>query len=153
VFDVKRLHLELYARWLEEQGRAPATIARRLSTLAGFYRYCELEDLIERSPAVHVRRPRLDYESHTLGLDRNELGGFLVAAGLSSARDHALASLLGLNGLRISEALGVDIDDLDVERGHRTLKIVRKGGMHVVIPLALGLPEPSTCVSVSEPTA
>jgi integrase/recombinase XerD len=85
---------------------------------------------------VHVRRPRLDYESHTLGLDRNELGGFLVAAGLSSARHHASASLLGLNGLRISEALGVDIDDLDVERGHRTLKIVRKGAKHVVIPLA-----------------
>jgi integrase/recombinase XerD len=87
-------------------------------------------------PAVHVRRPKLDDESHTLGLDRNELGGFLVAAGLSSARDHALASLLGLNGLRISEALGADIDDLDVERGHRTLKIVRKGAKHIVIPLA-----------------
>ena len=74
VFEIKRVHLDLYVRWLEEQGRAPATIARRLSALASFYRYCELEDLIERSPAVHVRRPKLDYESHTLGLDRTELG-------------------------------------------------------------------------------
>ena len=61
---------------------------------------------------------------------------FLVAAGLSSNRDHALASLLALNGLRISEALGADIEHLNVERGHRTLRIVRKGGKQVTIPLA-----------------
>ena len=41
-----------------------------------------------------------------------------------------------LNGLRISEALGADVEDLDFERGHRTLKIVRKGGKHATIPLA-----------------
>ncbi len=63
-------------------------------------------------------------------------GAFLVQAGLGSPRDHALASLLALNGLRISEALGADIDDLDFERGHRTLKVVRKGGKHATIPLA-----------------
>lgn len=38
------------------------------------------------------------------------LGAFLVAAGLSSPQDHALCSLLALNGLRVSEALGADID-------------------------------------------
>jgi integrase len=69
-------------------------------------------------------------------LDRNELGALLVQAGLGSARDHALISLLALNGLRISEALGVNIEDLEYQRGHRTLKIVRKGGKHATIPLA-----------------
>lgn len=83
-----------------------------------------------------MRRPKVDYESRTLGLDRNELGGLLVRAGLGSARDHALISLLAMNGLRISEALGADIEDFDTERGHRTLKILRKGGKHVTIPLA-----------------
>ena len=134
--DVQRTHIELYGRWLEEQGRARSTVGRRLSTLAGFYRYCEQEQILARSPAAHVRRPKQDYEARTLGLDRNELGAFLVAAGLSSNRDHALASLLTLNGLRISEALGADIDDLNVERGHRTLRVVRKGGKQVTIPLA-----------------
>jgi integrase len=69
-------------------------------------------------------------------LDRNELGALLVQAGLGTARDHALIALLALNGLRISEALGADIGDLDMDRGHRTLRIVRKGGKHVTIPLA-----------------
>jgi len=65
--------------------------ARRLCTVAGFYRYAEQEGLLERSPAAHVRRPRLDYESHATGLDRNEVGALLVAAGLASAREHALS--------------------------------------------------------------
>src|SRR5262249_61355947 len=56
--------------------------------------------------------------------------------GPGSPRDHALISLLAINGLRISEALGADIDDLDVDRGHRTLRVVRKGGKQVTIPLA-----------------
>ncbi|MDP8961619.1 MAG: tyrosine-type recombinase/integrase, partial [Actinomycetota bacterium] len=47
-----------------------------------------------------------------------------------------MASLLALNGLRISEALGADVEDLDFERGHRTLKILRKGGKRAIIPLA-----------------
>lgn len=131
LFDAHRADIELYARDLEEHGKAKATIGRRLSTIAGFYRYAAEEGLIEHSPAVHVRRPRLDYESHAVGLDRNELGAFLVAAGLASAQDHALASLLALNGLRISEALGADIDDLGLERGHRTLVVHRKGGKTV----------------------
>ena len=44
--------------------------------------------------------------------------------------------MLALNGLRISEALGANIDDLDYERGHRTLKVLRKGAKHATIPLA-----------------
>ena len=135
VFEVRRAHIELLARSLEQDGKARATVARRLSTIAGFYRYCVEEQLIPVSPASHVRRPRSDYESNATGLDRNELGMFLVQAGLAGGRDHALACLLALNGLRISEALNADIEHLGMERGHRTLTITRKGGK-VVIPLA-----------------
>ena len=130
VFAVRRAHIELFARHLEAKGRARATVARRLSTIIGFYRYCEQEQLIDHSPAVHVRRPKVNYDSNVTGLDRNEVGAFLIQAGLSGARDHALASLLALNGLRISEALGADIGDLGLERGHRTMTIRRKGGQN-----------------------
>ena len=113
-----------------------SAVARRLSTRCSFYRYCHVEGLLARDPAANVRGPKVDPESRTLGLDRNELGAFLVQAGLGSPRDHALISLLAMNGLRISETLGADIDDLDVDRGHRTLRVVLKGGKHVTIPLA-----------------
>ncbi len=134
LFEVRRADIECYARDLEDRGRARATVARRLCTVAGFYRYAEQEGLLERSPALHVRRPRLDYESHATGLDRNEVGALLVAAGLASASE--LVSLLAINGLRVSEALGANIDALGLERGHRTLTVLRKGGKVVTIPLA-----------------
>jgi hypothetical protein len=60
--------------------------------------------LPDHSPATHVRRPRLDYESHATGLDRNELGALLVAAALGLPGEHALISLLALNRLRVPEA-------------------------------------------------
>ena len=80
--------------------------------------------------------PGLDYESHATGLDRNELGALLVAAGLGPPGEHALIFLLALNGLRVSEATGSDIEAPGLERGHRTLVITRGGGKVVTIPLA-----------------
>jgi integrase/recombinase XerD len=127
LLEVRRAHLEIFGRTMEANGRMRSTVARRLSTLGRFYRYCHVEGILERNPAANVRRPKVDVESRTLGLDRNELGGLLVQAGLGSARDHALISLLALNGLRISEARNADITSMDMDRGHRTLAIVRKG--------------------------
>jgi integrase len=136
LFAVRRADIEGFARDLEARGRARATVTRRLSTIAGFYKYAVEEELLASSPAAHVRRPRVDYESHAVALDRNELGALLVAAGLGTAGEHALISLLALNGLRVSEATGADIEHLGLERGHRTLTITRKGGKVVTIPLA-----------------
>jgi integrase/recombinase XerD len=136
LFQARRADIECFARDLEAKGRARATITRRLCTIAGFYKYAVEEELLEHSPAAHVRRPRLDYDSHATGLDRNELGGLLVAAGLGPAPEHALISLLALNGLRVSEAAGANTEALGQERGHRTLTIIRKGGKVVTIPLA-----------------
>jgi integrase/recombinase XerD len=136
LFQARRADIECFARDLETRGRARATITRRLCTIAGFYRYSVEEELLDHSPAAHVRRPRLDYESHAAGLDRNELGALLVAAGLGRPAEHALISLLALNGLRISEATGANIEGLGLERGHRTVVITRKGGKVVTIPLA-----------------
>jgi integrase/recombinase XerD len=136
LFSVRRADIETFARKLEAMGRARATVTRRLCTIAGFYKYAVEEELLDHSPAAHVRRPRLDYESHATALDRNELGALLVAAGLGPPAEHALISLLALNGLRVSEATGADIEHLGLERGHRTLVITRKGGEVVTIPLA-----------------
>ena len=136
LFSVRRADIETFARELEAKGRARATVTRRLCTIAGFYKYAVEEELIDHSPAAHIRRPRVDYESHAVALDRDELGALLVAAGLGPPTEHALTSLLALNGLRVSEAAGSDIEHLGLERGHRTLTITRKGGKVVTIPLA-----------------
>jgi integrase len=71
LFSVRRADIETFARELESRGRARATVSRRLPTIAGFYRYAVEEELLDHSPTAHVRRPRLDYESHATALDRN----------------------------------------------------------------------------------
>jgi hypothetical protein len=98
LFAVRRADIESFARDLEGRGRARATVTRRLCTIAGFYKYAVEEELLDHSPAAHVRRPRVDYESRAVALDRNELGALPVAAGLGPPGEHALR----------------DADDLDV---------------------------------------
>jgi integrase/recombinase XerD len=61
LFSVRRADIESFARQLEANGRARATVTRRLSTIAGFYKYAVEEELLDHSPAAHVRRPRVDY--------------------------------------------------------------------------------------------
>lgn len=134
--DAHRAHVEMWARQMETEGLAPATIARRLSAIAGFYEYAVDEGLIVRSPVARVRRPRVSDESPRLGLDREQMAAFLAAAEEAGPRAYALSCLLALNGLRISETLALDVDDLGEERGHRTIRLVRKGGKRHTAPIA-----------------
>ena len=73
LFAVRRADIEGFARDLEARGRARATVTRRLCTIAGFCKCAVEEELLEHSPAAHVRRPPVDYESHAVALDRDEL--------------------------------------------------------------------------------
>jgi integrase/recombinase XerD len=73
LFRARRAGIECFARGLEARGRARATITGRPCTIAGFCKYAVEEDLLEHSPAAHVRRPRLGYESHATALDATNL--------------------------------------------------------------------------------
>lgn len=136
VLEATRAHVDAYARQLEANGFATATVARRLSAIASFYAYAVDENAIAVNPAARVRRPRVSDESPRLGLDRDELNRLLEKADAAGPRDLALVSLLSLNGLRVSEACGADVGDLGEERGHRVLAITRKRGYRATIPLA-----------------
>ncbi|MCP5069777.1 MAG: tyrosine-type recombinase/integrase [bacterium] len=134
VLDATRPHIELYRAELEERSLAASTIDRRLSTVCGFYRFAHIDGRIGSNPAQYVRRPKPE-PNQGRGLDRGELGTFLFTAE-RVGRDHAvLAMLLGLNGLRVSEACATNVEDLGFDRGHRTLRILGKGHKPAIIPL------------------
>ncbi|MGY2127472.1 tyrosine-type recombinase/integrase [Blastococcus sp. SYSU DS0617] len=133
----RRPLVELYKTALGDRGRAPATVAQRLSAVASFYAYCEDEEAVRRSPARGVRRPKLTDQTASTGLTRGELTAFLTAAAARGPQVHALMTLLSLNGLRASEPLNCAVTDLGHERGHRTLAVDRKGSAGKVrVPLA-----------------
>ena len=133
----QRGHVELYVRWMQEERRfRSSTVSRRVSIVAGFYRTCVIDGLLEHSPADHVRRPRISNESPTLGLTHLQFEAILAAARDSSHDcDFALVAMLGLLGLRIFEATGANIEDLGEEHGHRVLLVRGKGDRHVLTPL------------------
>src|SRR5256714_946862 len=134
VLAATRAHVELYRCSMEERALAASTIDRRLSTVCGFYRFAHIDGRIASNPAQYVRRPRVQpNEGH--GMDRGELGTFLFTAERFDRGHAALAVLLGLNGLRVSEACATNIEDLAVQRGHRTLRILGKGNKPATIPI------------------
>lgn len=132
-----RPHVELYVRWMQEIRRlAPSTVSRRVSVVSGFYRTCVIDGILGHSPAEYVRRPNVPAQSPTLGLSHLQFEAMLTAARTSANRaDFALVALLGLLGLRIFEATGLDVADLGEEHGHRVLRVVGKGGKIVLVPL------------------
>ncbi|WP_432499086.1 tyrosine-type recombinase/integrase [Kineococcus auxinigenes] len=134
----RRPHIELYVRWMQETQRfAASTVSRRMSVVAGFYRTCVIDAVLEHSPADYVRRPNVPPESPTLGLSHLQLEAMLATSRDSANPcDFALVCLLGLLGLRIFEACALDITDLGEEHGHRVLRVVGKGHKIVLVPLA-----------------
>jgi integrase/recombinase XerD len=103
-----------------------------LSTVAGFYAIAVVDGHIQHSSAEHVRRPRIDAESTTLGLDRTELSAFIAQGSAGSPTDHALACLLSGSS---SFAYSINIVDVSTERGHRTICFVGQGSKPALMPL------------------
>lgn len=133
----KRALVELYKNWLYDNSKSASTVGQRLSALSSFYTYAEDEEAVRRSPLRGVRRPKLPDQSSSTGLTREELNAFLVEAFRRGPQMSALMVLLGLNGLRSSEPLQCQVEDLGTERGHRTLAVTRKGkDGKVRVPLA-----------------
>lgn len=139
LIDVKRPHVELFARHLEvDRGNGPSTVQQRLIAVRTFYNYCEIDTLIDRNPAAHIRLPKVwRDESTTLGLDRMELGALLHTARVDADPTRwALVVLLGMLGLRVSEACAVQVDDYgDQLQGHTVIRLIGKGGKPATMPL------------------
>lgn len=142
--DAQRHHVDAWISELSEQPQtktgkpaSPATIARRISCLSGLYDYAVVDaELIEASPVVRVKRPRVSEHSSTVGLDEKELIALINAAEVDGPRSAALITLLALNGLRIGEALSRDVDHLSYDFGHRVLALTRKGDKRTTEALA-----------------
>jgi integrase/recombinase XerD len=140
----ERHHVDAWVRHLTSEAQprtgrpaSAATVARKLSALAGFYDFGVHDaGVLTHSPAASVRRPKVSDESQAVGLSAEELRRLLAAASANSPRSAALVSVLTFCGLRISEALGADVRDYGHDSGHRVLRVIRKGGKTARVALA-----------------
>ncbi len=128
-----------------DPGLAPTSLRRRAASLRGFYRFAYGDGLIERDIAAHLdlpRQPRLLPETLTVA----EVERLLEAAGGEprhprrptesdgvGLRDRALVELLYASGLRVSEALNLDLEHLRLDAGF--VRVVGKGDKERVVPV------------------
>jgi site-specific recombinase XerD len=127
------LDVNAYARGLEARPLAPATVARKLSGLSSWYDFLAKLRAVDANPVGGADRPYLSRDhSATLGLSPQEVDALLAAAeaesGPAAVRHRAVLALLADLGLRVGELVGLDVGDVGVERGHRSVRFVGKGG-------------------------
>ena len=113
-----------------DPGLAPTSLRRRAASIRGFYRFAFGEGLIEVDVAAHIdlpRQPRLLPETLTVA----EVEALLEAA--PDLRGRALLELLYAAGLRVSEGLGLDREDLSTDGGF--VRVIGKGDKERLVPV------------------
>jgi len=133
--DVTPLDLRGYISALHDAGYARSTISRRLASLRSFYRYAQREGLAEHNPAKPLRNPRRQRQlPHFLSTD--EIARLLAAPNTQESlglRDRAILETTYSAGLRVSELVGMNDDDLDFPAG--LTRIRGKGRVERLAPL------------------
>lgn len=137
-------YLKYYVKDGSEHTNDERGKARKLASLKTFYNYFYKKELLERNPAALVDMPkihqkniiRLDMDEVAQLLDQVEQGDKLTKSqknyhNKTKTRDLALLTLLLGTGIRVSECVGLDIDDVDFKNDG--IKIRRKGGNEVII--------------------
>jgi site-specific recombinase XerD len=133
------IHVNAYARELEStsdtrSGRpfTAATVARKLSGLSSWYGFLVKVNAIAANPVGGADRPRVSRDhSATVGLSATEVDALLAAAEADTVsarvRNLAVVAVLADLGLRVGEVVGLNVEDLGYERGHRTVRFTGKG--------------------------
>lgn len=139
--ELEEIDLELLREWLwraTQRGDARTTLARRAATARSFFRWAKDEDRITADPSLRLVTPKL---ARTLPVVASQDGmrdlldaeKAVAAQGDPLAlRDHAILELLYGAGMRVSELCGLDVDDLDLDRG--TARVLGKGAKERVVP-------------------
>jgi integrase/recombinase XerD len=119
-------------------GRPPAaatTIQRKVACLRSFYRHLRREELLDRDPTAELKGPPRGKRLPQV-LSRDEVASLLAqpsGAAPAALRDRALLELMYACGLRASEAVGINLEDVDVEEG--VLRARGKGSKERLVPI------------------
>lgn len=141
--DARRPQIELFLKHLQQdRGNAPASVHHHITPIRGFYRFALIDDLITKDPSLELHLPKKwRDEWREDWLTAQELRALIAAAKRSPHPcDQGLIALLALLGLRIAEALSVQIEDYqETITGHRVIRITGKGGKPATLPLTVAI--------------
>jgi integrase/recombinase XerC len=115
---VNAARLRRYSAWLSGEGYAPSTVARRLASLRSYFRFLRRTGIVASDPASGLRNPKQPQRLPRL-LRVDEVIRVLDSIPLEEAlgvRDRAMFETMYGGGLRVSELVGLDLDDVDAEQ-------------------------------------
>jgi tyrosine recombinase XerC len=130
---VDKQTLRSYLAYLIQQGFAKSSIARRLSAIRSFYRYLMREQLISVSPAATTVSPKLDKRLPVF-LTVEEAERLVESPDLSTPqgqRDRALMELLYASGLRVSELVNMNVDQINLSTNE--IRVWGKGAKERIV--------------------
>jgi integrase/recombinase XerC len=133
--SVRPIDLRDYISALHEAGYAKTSISRHLASMRSFFRFAQREGLVKVNPAKPLRNPRPDRKLPHF-LNSEEIGKLLSAPPANTPmglRDRAMLETTYSAGLRVSELVGMNRDDLDFESG--LVRIRGKGRKERLAPL------------------
>ena len=127
-------HVRMFAAQCHRRGLAPRSIQRRLSAMRSFFRYLIREGELRHDPAADVQAPKARKRLPTT-LDADTMAKLLTfrSDDRLGMRDKAIMELFYSSGLRLSELLGLDLQDLDLR--DRTVRVLGKGGKARIVPV------------------
>ena len=114
---------------------APASVARGLVAVRSFHRFCAAEGLLDSDPSEQVGAPRVP-QGIPKALDEPEIDAILhsvVGNDPRAQRDRAILEVLYATGVRISELVGLDLADIDLDDG--IARVLGKGDKERVVPM------------------
>jgi integrase/recombinase XerC len=133
----KHLSLDVIRGYLGElyrQGQARSSVARKVSALRTFTRYLRREGLIEADPAVLAVAPKRD-QKVPAHLSVDEMSQLLETPDVSTPlgrRDRAILELFYASGIRLSELVALDLEDVDLSG--RMVRVMGKGRKERIVP-------------------
>ncbi|HHW17951.1 MAG TPA: site-specific tyrosine recombinase XerD [Firmicutes bacterium] len=124
-----------YLMYLRKQGKATATIARRLAALKAFYQFLLKENYVTKDPTDELSSPKLERKLPKV-LTVEEVERLLAQPDVrtpSGKRDKAMLELLYATGIRVSELVNLNLTDIDLKEGF--VRCVGKGSKERVVPM------------------
>ena len=119
---------------LHRRNSSRASVARRISSMRAFGKWLVREEKIESDPAALVGAPKVEQKLPT-HLDMREVVGMIESADTSTPlgrRDRAILELFYASGLRLSELVGLDLEDVNLSG--RVARVAGKGGKERIVP-------------------